>query len=98
VVKQMNQTAEGLASVAPILQLAKAVGVEMPIVEQVKRVLDGTMDPRDIAPHLTTDDDTPKGERTQNGQAGGGGALWRSIQRAFDQLRNGGRGPSGDQS
>src|SRR5918993_1444037 len=93
VVKQMNQTAEGLASVAPILQLAREVGVEMPIVEQVKMVLDGTMNPRDIAPHLTTDDDTPKGERTQNGQAGGGGALWRALQRALDQFRNGGGGP-----
>ena len=98
VVKQMNQTAEGLASVAPILQLAREVGVEMPIVEQVKMVLDGTMNPRDIAPHLTTDDDTPQGERTQNGQAGGGGALWRSIQRALDQFRNGGRGAAGDRS
>ena len=46
----------------------------LPIVEQVKMVLDGTMNPRDIAPHLTTDDDTPQGERTTNGQAGGGGA------------------------
>ena len=98
VVKQMQQTAEGLASVAPILQLAKESGVEMPIVEQVKRVLEGTMDPRNIAPHLTTDDDTPKGERTQNGQNGGGGALWRSLQRALDQLRYGGRRAPGDRS
>jgi len=98
VVSQMQQTAEGLASVAPILQLARASGVEMPIVEQVKRVLDGTMNPREIAPHLTTDDDTPKGERTQHGQAGGGGALWRSLQRAFDQFRHGGRGAEGDRS
>ncbi len=88
VVKQMNQTAEGLASVAPILQLARQAGVQMPIVEQVKMVLDGTMNPRDIAPHLTTDD-KPKGERTQNGQEGGGGALRRSLQRALDQFRNG---------
>jgi len=97
VVKQMNQTAEGLASVAPILQLAKQAGVSMPIVEQVKRVLDGTMNPREIAPHLTTDDDEPKGERTQNGTAGGGGALWRSLQRTLDQLRNSGRRPPRDQ-
>ena len=89
VVKQMNQTAEGLASVAPVLQLARDSGVLMPIVEQVKMVLDGTMNPRDIAPHLTTDDDKPTGERTQNGQSGGGGALRRSLQRALDQLRNG---------
>lgn len=96
VVKQMQQTAEGLASVAPVLQLAKEVGVEMPIVEQVKRVLDGTMKPQQIAPHLTTDDDTPRGERTQNAQNGGGGALWRSLQRALDQLRHSGRGAAGD--
>ena len=62
VVKQMNQTAEGLASVAPILALAQAKGVEMPIVSQVAGVLAGTMNPRDIAPHLTTDGDTPQPE------------------------------------
>lgn len=96
VVKQMQQTAEGLTSVGPILQLARASKVEMPIVEQVKRVLDGTMDPRQIAPHLTTDDDTPKGERTQHGQTRGGGALRRTLQRAFDQFRHGGGSAAGD--
>jgi glycerol-3-phosphate dehydrogenase (NAD(P)+) len=96
VVAQMNQTAEGLASVGPILTLARRAGVEMPIVEQVRMVLDGTMDPRDIAPHLTADDETPTSERSQNGQAGGGSALWRSLQRAFDQFRNGGRSAGGD--
>lgn len=96
VVAQMQQTAEGLASVAPVLQLAKQVGVDMPIVQQVKMVLDGTMDPRDIAPHLTTDDDQPQGERTQNDQTGGGGALRRALQRAFDQFRHGGRGSAVD--
>ena len=96
VIKQMNQTAEGLASVAPILQLAHEADVYMPIVEQVKMVLDGKMNPRDIAPHLTTDDDTPQEERTNYGQADGGGALRRAFQRAFDQFRNGGRGAGGD--
>jgi len=62
VIKQMNQTAEGLASVAPILELALEKGVVMPIVSQVAEVLAGTMDPRDIAPHLTTDTDIPQGE------------------------------------
>jgi glycerol-3-phosphate dehydrogenase (NAD(P)+) len=61
VVKQMSQTAEGLSSVAPILELALAKGVEMPIVSQVAEVLAGTLDPRDIAPHLTTDP-MPQGE------------------------------------
>lgn len=61
VVKQMNQTAEGLSSVAPILELALEKGVDMPIVSQVAEVLAGTLDPRDIAPHLTTDP-MPQGE------------------------------------
>ncbi len=58
----MQQTAEGLSSVAPVLELARQRGVPMPIVEQVSQVLAGTLSPRDIAPHLTTDDDTPQGE------------------------------------
>ncbi len=95
VVNQMQQTTEGLASVAPILELARAKGVEMPIVEQVRQVLAGTLDPKDIAPHLTTDDE-PQGERTRDGQAQGGSAVRRALQRAFDQLRNGGRGAGGD--
>jgi glycerol-3-phosphate dehydrogenase (NAD(P)+) len=89
VVKQMQQTTEGLASVAPVLELARAKGVAMPIVEQVRQVLAGTLDPRDIAPHLTTDDE-PQGERTRHGQAQGGSALRRAFKRALDQLRDGG--------
>ena len=62
VIAQMNQTAEGISSVAPILELAAERGVEMPIVSQVAEVLAGTLNPRDIAPHLTTDTDEPQGE------------------------------------
>ena len=62
VIAQMNQTAEGLSSVAPILELAASRGVEMPIVSQVAEVLAGTLNPRDIAPHLTTDSTSPRGE------------------------------------
>jgi glycerol-3-phosphate dehydrogenase (NAD(P)+) len=62
VLRRMSQTAEGLSSVAPILQLAKAKDVAMPIVEQVQLVLEGKMDPKDIAPHLTTETDGPQGE------------------------------------
>ena len=61
VVERMTQTAEGIASVAPVLELAATRGISMPIVQQVGLVLAGTMDPRDIAPHLTTDD-LPQGE------------------------------------
>ncbi|MCS5718892.1 NAD(P)-dependent glycerol-3-phosphate dehydrogenase [Herbiconiux sp. CPCC 205763] len=93
VVKSMQQTAEGLASVAPVLELAAAKGVDMPICRQVSEVLAGTLDPKDIAPHLTTDDDSgPQGERTLDArQDHGGAALRRSLKRAFDQLRNRGR-------
>ncbi|MEO6116511.1 MAG: NAD(P)H-dependent glycerol-3-phosphate dehydrogenase [Pseudolysinimonas sp.] len=62
VIAQMNQTAEGLSSVAPILELAASRGVEMPIVSQVAEVLAGTLNPRDMAPHLTTDTNEPQGE------------------------------------
>jgi glycerol-3-phosphate dehydrogenase (NAD(P)+) len=96
VVKQMQQTAEGLASVTPVLTLAREHDVQMPIVEQVKMVLDGDLDPRQIAPHLTTDDDTPQGERTQNGQASRSGSVWGKIQRALDQLRNSGGSAGSD--
>ena len=96
VVEHMEQTAEGLSSVEPILRLARARGVDMPIVRQVKMVLDGMMDPKDIGPHLMTDDDAPQGERTQNGQHDRGGALRRALQRARDLLRDGGRRPRRD--
>jgi glycerol-3-phosphate dehydrogenase (NAD(P)+) len=97
VVAQMNQTAEGLASVAPILALAEARGVEMPIVRQVSQVLAGTLKPRDIAPHLTTDSDEPQGERTMDdAQNRSGAAIWRPFKRALDQLRNGGRSARSD--
>ena len=97
VVGRMQQTAEGLASVAPILTLAAARGVDMPIVAQVSQVLAGTLNPRDLAPHLTTDSLEPQGERPNDGkQNRGGSALWRPFQRAFDQLRDGRRGAQGD--
>lgn len=97
VVNQMNQTTEGLASVGPVLELARAKGVEMPIVEQVRQVLAGTLEPRDLAPHLTTDDE-PQGERTMDGQAQGGSALRRAFKRTLDQLRDGGRSAGRDRS
>ncbi|MGO3886534.1 MAG: NAD(P)H-dependent glycerol-3-phosphate dehydrogenase, partial [Mycetocola sp.] len=93
VTKQMQQTVEGLASVAPILELAKRIGVDMPIVEQVNRVVAGTLEPKDIAPQLTTDEsDTPQVERTQDDKEDNGrGVVRGSFKRALDQFRNGGR-------
>lgn len=62
VVAEMNQTAEGLSAVKPVLELAASKGVSMPIVMQVGQVLDGSRDPRELAPHFATDQDTPEGE------------------------------------
>jgi len=60
--RRLSQTAEGLTSVGPILRLAAEKGVAMPIVEQVQAVLDGRMNPKDIAPHLTKKNSGPQGE------------------------------------
>jgi glycerol-3-phosphate dehydrogenase (NAD(P)+) len=62
VVATMNQTAEGLSAVKPVLELAASKGISMPIVTQVGQVLDGSRDPRELAPHFATDSDTPEGE------------------------------------
>lgn len=60
--EQMQQTAEGITSVPPVLELAKERGITMPIVEQVQMVLNGTMAPKDLGPHLATEDDVPRPE------------------------------------
>ena len=62
VVNTMNQTAEGLAAIGPVLELAASKSVSMPIVTQVGQVLDGSRDPRELAPHFATDSDSPEGE------------------------------------
>ena len=62
VTRRLSQTAEGLASVAPVLKLAEEKGVRMPIVEQVLAVMEGRMEPRDIAPALTHGTDEPASE------------------------------------
>lgn len=62
VLKRLSQTAEGLNSVAPVLRLAAAKGVAMPIVEQVHLVIEGKMSPKDIAPSLTREKDSPEAE------------------------------------
>lgn len=53
VLRTMDQVAEGLASLEPVLALAAAKGIPMPICTQVSRVIAGTLHPRDIAPHVT---------------------------------------------
>ena len=62
VLRRLSQTAEGLNSVGPVLELAAAKGVKMPIVEQVQLVIEGKMKPAEIAPHLLGEDEEPQGE------------------------------------
>lgn len=62
--EQMQQTAEGITSVPPVLELARERGIVMPIVEQVQMVLSGTMAPKHLGPHLATEDDVPRPELT----------------------------------
>ena len=78
--QQMQQTAEGITSVPPVLELARERGIVMPIVEQVKMVLDGTMKPTNLGPHLATEDDVPKPELSLGaGQTGGIRKLWQRL-------------------
>jgi len=56
VLKKMEQTAEGLSSLQPVLEIAKARGIEMPIVQQVSDVLEGRMDPKDFGRQLNLAD------------------------------------------
>ncbi|UOQ60727.1 NAD(P)-dependent glycerol-3-phosphate dehydrogenase [Leucobacter rhizosphaerae] len=65
--EQMQQTAEGITSVPPVLELARERGIVMPIVEQVQMVLSGTMAPKHLGPHLATEDDVPRPELTLGG-------------------------------
>ena len=60
--EQMQQVAEGITSVTPVLELARENGIVMPIVEQVQMVLEGRMAPKNLGPHLATEDDVPRAE------------------------------------
>lgn len=57
VLKRMQQTAEGLTSVEPVLESANQKGIEMPIVSQVSDVLNGKMKPQDFGRQLNLADD-----------------------------------------
>lgn len=75
--EQLNQVAEGITSVKPVLRLAKQRAIEMPIVHQVQMVLDGRLRPKDLGPHLATEDGIPKRELSlERGQKQG---LWSKM-------------------
>lgn len=56
VLRKLKQTAEGLTSVAPVLELAGQHGIEMPIVSQVQDVLEGRMNPKEFGRQLNLQD------------------------------------------
>lgn len=60
--EQMQQVAEGITSVTPVLEIARENGIVMPIVQQVQMVLEGEMAPGNLGPHLATEDGIPKPE------------------------------------
>jgi len=57
VLARMRQTAEGLSSVQPVLEIAERLGLDMPIVGQVHEVIEGRMEPRDFGKQLNLADD-----------------------------------------
>ena len=77
--EQMQQVAEGITSVKPVLELAQERGVTMPIVEQVQMVLNGTMAPKDLGPHLATSDTVPQPESGLGGNEHT--SVWQRLSR-----------------
>lgn len=57
VLSRMQQTAEGLSSVEPVLEISAKLGIEMPIVSQVADVLEGRMKPREFGRQLNLADE-----------------------------------------
>ncbi len=74
--EQMQQVAEGITSVPPVLELARERGIVMPIVEQVQMVLSGTMAPAHLGPHLATEDAVPRPEQRIDASQPG---RWRRL-------------------
>lgn len=60
-IERTRQTCEGVKSCRAIVELAKTVGVEMPISEQVVHVVHDAMSPRDMLANLMSRD--PRGEQ-----------------------------------
>ena len=56
VFRRMQQTAEGLTSVQPVLEIAERLGIDMPIVTQVSDVLEGRMSAKDFGKQLNLAD------------------------------------------
>ncbi len=57
ILNRLKQTAEGLSSVEPVLEIANRLSIDMPIVSQVSDVLEGRMKPGDFGKQLNLADD-----------------------------------------
>ena len=57
VLASMNQVAEGLGSLRPVLEIAERLEIEMPIVSQVEEVYQGRMKPSEFGKQLNLADD-----------------------------------------
>lgn len=57
VLASMNQVAEGLGSLRPVLEIARRLEIEMPIVSQVEDVYQGRMRPSEFGKQLNLADD-----------------------------------------
>lgn len=57
ILNRLKQTAEGLSSVEPVLEIAERLSIDMPIVSQVSEVLEGRMKPGEFGKQLNLADD-----------------------------------------
>ncbi len=57
VLRRMKQTAEGLSSVEPVLEIAARLQIDMPIVTQVRDVLEGKMNHKEFGRQLNLADE-----------------------------------------
>jgi glycerol-3-phosphate dehydrogenase (NAD(P)+) len=56
----MQMVAEGVPATYSAYECARKLGVEAPIIEQVKAILDGTMAPKEALTHLLSRDPKPE--------------------------------------
>ncbi|MBT1018183.1 NAD(P)-dependent glycerol-3-phosphate dehydrogenase [Canibacter sp. lx-72] len=85
---KLGQLAEGLTSVDPVLRLAAQRGIEMPIVSQVKMVLDGDIQPLELGPHLAAEGSVPEPELKLDANAESEG-IWHKTKSLFRKQSDG---------
>jgi glycerol-3-phosphate dehydrogenase (NAD(P)+) len=64
IVNGMHMVAEGVKSAGPLVALARAHGVEMPIAEQVESIVAGTCSPKEALMNLMNRPSRPEWDET----------------------------------